>query len=194
MKRTRWLIFMGLIFHCTLSWSQQFYQWVDDRGIPNFADDLSRVPEKYRDQVRERKQLEESSPSPPSPPSPSPQSSKGTGNSEPPPGQPSEPKDLMGRGGDWWKAKAREWNERLLDAEKNYETAAKNHKGKEKEREESKLKPKSFQRKLTSELKALEEKMNDWRKKREEAKYMLEKGLPKEAAEYRADPDWLKID
>ena len=190
MKRTRWLIFIGLLFHWSLSWSQEFYQWVDDGGVSNFTDDLSRVPEKYRNQVRERKQLEKT---PPSPPSPSPQSFKGAGNSEPPPGQPSERKDLMGRGGDWWKAKAREWNERLLVAEKNYETATKDYKAKEKELEASKFKPKSFQRKLASELKALEEKMNDWKKRREEAKNMLERGLPKEAEEYRADPDWLKV-
>ncbi len=197
MKRIGWLIFLGLIFHFTLSWSQEIYQWVDDSGVVNFADDLGRVPERYRNQVRERKEPEKSPPSlpsPPSPSSPSPQLSKGTGNSEPPPDQASERKDRMGRGKDWWRAKAREWNERLLDAEKNYEIAAKNYKGKEKELEESKFKPKSFQRKLTSELKALEEKMKDWSKRREEAKNMLEKGLPKEAEEYRADPDWLKID
>ena len=188
MKKIGWLIFLGFIFHWSMSWSQEFYQWVDDRGIPNFADDLGRVPEKYRNQVRERKQLEKSSPSL------SPQSFKGTGNSEPPPDQPAERKDVMGRGGDWWKAKAREWNERLLVAEKNYETAAKAYKSKEKELEGAKFKPKSFQRKITSEVKALEEKMNDWKKKKEEAKNMLEKGLPQEAAEHRADPDWLRID
>ncbi len=191
MKRTALLIMIGLIFCYAMSFGQEIYQWVDDKGILNFADDLSRVPERYRDQVREKKLPEE----PPS--SHSPQTSKGAetgGNFEPPPGQPPERKDLMGRGEDWWKAKAREWNEKLLNAQKNFETAHVNYKKKEKELEESKLKPKSLQRKLTSELKVLEEKVNDWRKRREEAKNMLEKGLPKEAEEYHADPDWLKTE
>ncbi len=42
-------------------------------------------------------------------------------------------------------------------------------------------------------MKALEEKVNDWKKQREEAKNMLEKVLPKEAEEFNADPNWVKI-
>ena len=43
-------------------------------------------------------------------------------------------------------------------------------------------------------MKALEEKVNDWKKQMEQAKNMLEKGLPKEAEEFKADPDWIKIE
>jgi hypothetical protein len=191
MIRAGLLILIGLIFCCAASSGQEIYQWVDEKGILNFADDLSRVPERYRNQVRERK------PSKELPPSPSAQTLKGIdmgGNSEPLPDQAPEQKDLKGRGEDWWKARAREWNEKLLNAQKNYEAAQTIYKQKEKELEESKFKPKSLQRKLTSELKALEEKANEWSKQREGAKNMLEKGLPKEAEEYHANPDWLIIE
>ena len=187
MKRTGLLILIGLIFYCAVSWGQEIYQWVDGKGTLHFTDDLSLVPERYRNQVQKKK--------PPKEPSPSlspqvDQSDETERKFEPPP----ERKDLIGRGEDWWKAKAKEWSEKLLNAQKNYETAYANYKKKEKELEESKFKPKSLQRKLKSEMKALEEKVNDWKKQREEAKNMLEKVLPKEAEESKADLDWIKIE
>ena len=100
----------------------------------------------------------------------------------------------MGRGEDWWKAKVEEWNEKLLEAQRNYETAHASYKKKEKEVEEAKFQPKSLQRKLKTELKALEENSNGWKRQVEEAKNMLEKTLPKEAEESNADPNWLKIE
>jgi predicted nucleic acid-binding Zn-ribbon protein len=187
MKRTGLLILIGLIFYCAVSRGQEVYQWMDEKGTLHFADDLSLVPEKYRNQVQKKKTSIEPTPLL------SPQVTTEEDLEKEPKSAP-ERRDLMGRGEDWWKARAKEWNEKLLNANKNYETAHAAWKAKEKELEESKFKPKSLQRKLKSEMKALEEKANDWKKQMEQAKNMLEKGLPKEAEEFKADPDWIKIE
>jgi hypothetical protein len=187
MKRTGLLILIGLIFYCAVSWGQEIYQWVDGKGTLHFTDDLSLVPERYRNQVQKKKSPKE--PSPPLSPQVD-QSDETERKFEPPP----EQKDLMGRGEEWWRTKAEEWSEKLLNANKNYDTAYTAWKTKEKELEQSKLKPKSFQRKLKTEIKVLEGKAKEWEKQREEAKNMLEKVLPKEAEESKADPDWIKIE
>ncbi len=180
-----------ILIRCLISFSfaigQEIYQWVDEKGTVHFADDLSLVPEKYRNQVQKKKPPKE-------PSSPlSPQVSK-EDEMEKKSKSASEGRDLIGRGEEWWRGKAKEWNEKLLNAKKNYDTDYAAWKVKEKELEQSKLKPKSLQRKLKSEMKALEEKANDWKKQIEEAKNMLEKVLPKEAEEFNADPNWIKIE
>ncbi|MEW6375860.1 MAG: DUF4124 domain-containing protein [Thermodesulfobacteriota bacterium] len=186
MKRKGLFIFIGLIFYSTLSLGQEIYRWVDEKGTVNFTDDLSLVPEKYLDQVQKKK--------PPKEHVPSlsiqvPKEETGKERESAP-----EPKDMLGRGEDWWKAKVKEWNGKLLKAQKNYETAYAAWKTKERELEESKFKPDSLKRRLRAEIKDLEVKVKDWEKQMEEARNMLEKVLPKQAEEYRADPDWLKIE
>jgi hypothetical protein len=187
MKGTGLLICIGLIFCFAVSWGQEVYQWVDEKGTVHFTDDLGLVPEKYRNQVQKKKTSIEPTPLL------SPQVTTEEDLEKEPKSAP-ERRDLIGRGEEWWRAKTKEWNEKLLNANKNYETAHAAWKAKEKELEESKFKSKSIQRKLKSETKALEEKANDWKKQMEQAKNMLEKGLPKEAEEFKADPDWIKIE
>jgi hypothetical protein len=65
-------------------------------------------------------------------------------------------------------------------------------KAKAKELEESKFKPDSLKRRLKADIKVLEEKVEEWKKQMEEARNMLDKVLPKEAEDYRADPSWVK--
>ncbi len=187
MKRTGLLILIGLIFYCTVSWGQEIYQWTDEKGTVHFTDDLSSVPERFRNQVQKKKSPQElSSPLPP-------QMLKDEEMEKGPESAPAR-KDLIGRGEEWWRDKAKEWNKKLLDANKNYDTAYTAWKAKEKELEQSKFKPRSFQRKLKSEVKVLEDKAKTLEKQRDEVKNMLEKGLPKEAEELKADPDWIKIE
>jgi predicted nucleic acid-binding Zn-ribbon protein len=103
-------------------------------------------------------------------------------------------KDILGRGEEWWRAKTIEWNEKYKTAQRNYEMAYSEWKSKENELEASKFKPDSLKRKLKAEIKVLEEKAKDWEKQMEEAKNMLENVLPKQARDYQADPEWLKIE
>lgn len=187
MRRTILSILIALIFPSFIALAQEIYRWVDEKGTVHFTDDLGLVPEKYRNQVQKKKTSIEPTPLL------SPQVTTEEDLEKEPKSAP-ERRDLIGRGEEWWRAKTKEWNEKLLNANKNYETAHAAWKAKEKELEESKFKSKSIQRKLKSETKALEEKANDWKKQMEQAKNMLEKGLPKEAEEFKADPDWIKIE
>ncbi|MFB3885247.1 MAG: DUF4124 domain-containing protein [Thermodesulfobacteriota bacterium] len=181
------LIVAGWIILSSVAFGQEIYQWTDEKGTVHYTDDLTLVPERYRNQVQEKKAPRES------PPQLSPPVLKEE-EVVPQPESTAEKKDLAGRGQEWWKAKAKEWNEKLINAQKNYETAYTAWKEKEKEQEQSKLKPKSLQRKLKTETKILEDKARAWEKQRDEAKNMLEKGLRKEAEEMNADPDWVRIE
>jgi len=186
MKRMVLLILIGLILYCAVSWGQEIYQWTDEKGTLHFTDDMSLIPERYRNQVQKKKVPKEPSPLP-RPPGTSEEKEE---ISVPVP----EQKDTVGRGEEWWRMQVKEWNEKLLNANKNYETAYAEWKAKEKELEESKLKPKSLQRKLMGEMKLLEDRMKEWEGQKEEAKNMLENVLPKEAADFHADPNWLEIE
>jgi hypothetical protein len=182
MKRVALLIFIGLIFYWGTGLGQEIYQWVDEKGTVHFTDDISLVPEKFQDQVKKKKvPVEPVSPSMNVP-------------EEPEPEPDTERKDLLGRGEDWWRDKATEWNQKLKNAKKNFEAAQAALKAKEKELEQSIYKPDSFKRRLQAEIKGLEENANSWKRQVDEAKNMLEKVLPKQAGEYRADPSWLKIE
>lgn len=187
MRRMILFILIGLMSISGTAFGQEIYRWVDEKGTVHFADDLSLVPEKYQDQVQKKK--------PPKEPSPTPSTgelTRPTTDTQTPPAP--ERKDLLGRGEEWWRARAKEWNEKLLNAQKNYETAYTAWKKKERELEESKFKPDSLKRKLKAELKVLEENLKDREKQVEEARNMVERVLPKQAEDYRADPDWLKIE
>jgi hypothetical protein len=187
MGKTILLGTIGVLILVTLTFAQEIYQWMDEKGTVHFTDDLSLVPERYRNQVQKKKPPKEPSPYP------SPQVLREE-EREKELESTQERKDLIGRGEEWWRAKAKEWNEKLLNAQKNYETAYADVKKKEKELEQSKFKSRSFQRRLKTEIKVLEGKAKEWEKQRDEAKNMLEKGLPKEAEELKADPDWITIE
>ena len=205
MKRTIFLVAIGIMISSLLAFGQQVYRWTDEKGTIHLTDDPTLVPEKFRDQIKEKELPKE--PAPPAVPKPSKEvptkgaPSKGGPSRDAPPKEippkqepkpAPEQKDLLGRGEDWWRARVREWNEKLLTAQKNYESANADWKGREKELEQSKFKPESLKRKLRAEVQTLEGKAKDLERQIAEAKNMLEKVLPKEAEQYRADPNWLK--
>jgi hypothetical protein len=185
---------IGLLILATLAFGQEVYRWVDEKGTVHFTDDLGQIPEKYRGQFQKERPPEEPPPAQPSPPQSiqGPKSTEGEREIKPTPGSATEEKDILGRGEEWWRAKAREWNDKLINAQKNYENAYSEWKAKEQELENSKFKPDSLKRKLRAEIKSLEEKAGDFEKQVEEAKNMIEKVLPKQAQEDRANPEWLK--
>ena len=86
----------------------------------------------------------------------------------------------------------KEWEDKLQNAQKNYDLVYSDLRQKEKELADAKFKPDSLKRKLKAEIKELEIKLKEREKERDEAKNMVEKVLPKEAEDYRADPAWLK--
>lgn len=195
-KRSIIIIIMviGFLFYLGLAFGQEVYRWVDEKGIVHFTDDLTLVPEKYRGQVQQMvpsKEPPSSQPASSRPPEPTKTMQPG---GEIPPGQETGQRDMLGRGEEWWRATARDWNQKFLTYRTNYENAYSAWKAKEQELEESKFKPDSVKKKLKSEIKVLEEKAKDWEKQMNEAKNMIENVLPKQARDYRANPEWLKIE
>ena len=178
-------IFIVLTLSSWMANGQEIYRWVDEKGTIHFADDFTLVPEKYRDQVQKRKPSEKPSPPPARPPIGS-EATGPTTESKP------EKKDLLGRDEEWWRAKMKEWNDKLQNAQKNYDLVYSDLRQKEKELADAKFKPDSLKRKLKAEIKELEVKVKDRERERNEAKNMVEKVLPKEAEDYKADPAWLK--
>lgn len=206
---------IGFLFYFGLAFGQPVYKWVDEKGIVHFTDDPTLVPEKYRGQIQQKSLSKEPPPSQPAskepsppqpaskeePPLPQPTSSRPV---EPhkmmepvrgtPQGQVDNQRDMLGRGEEWWRRTANDWSQRLVTSRTNYENAYSEWKAKEKELEESKFKPDSLKRKLKSEIKILEEKAKDWEKQMNDAKNMIENVLPNQARDYRANPEWLKIE
>jgi Domain of unknown function (DUF4124) len=196
MKKISLIIAVGLLFYSAVAFGQEVYRWVDEKGVVHFTDDLGQIPEKYRGQFQRVRPPDESPPvQPTSPPSiGTPKGTPGAREIRPTPGSATGEKDILGRGEEWWRAKMREWNEKLINAQKSYESTYSEWKAKEQEIETSKFKPDSLKRKLKAESIALEEKAKDLGKQVEEAKNMIEKVLPKQAQEDGANPEWLKIE
>ena len=193
MKRLGLFILAGLVMSSALAAGQEAYRWVDEKGTIHFADDPSQVPEKYLDQVQKKKfQQEPSAPAAPAPPAGGRAAPPSVSKQPATPGRPSERKDILGRGEDWWRGQVREWNTRLFAAQKSYEAAALELKNKEKELDQAKSKSDFLKRKLAAEQTALKEKVAGFKKQVDDARNMLEKGLPKQAEEYQADPNWVK--
>jgi hypothetical protein len=192
MKRISPIVIAALLLFASAALGQEVYRWVDEQGTIHFTDDMGQVPEKYRDQVQKKEPPKEppiTQPAPPQPLAP-PQGMEAGKEFKPTPRQ----KDILGRGEEWWRAKVNEWNEKLNFAQRNYEKTYSEWKSKEQELEASKFKPDSVKRKYKAEAKALEEKTKDWEKQVNEAKNMLENVLPKQAQDYQANPEWLKIE
>ncbi len=194
MKKRGLFILIGLILCSVISTGQEVYRWADEKGTVHFTDDLSQVPEKYRDKIRKEISPKEPAPAQPAPPPPTPLPKERETVKAPAQMPPPQQKDIFGRGEEWWRAKAIEWNEKLKTARKNYENAHSEWKAKKQESDASKFRSDSFKRKLKAETIALEQKVRDWEKKMEEASHMLENVLPKQAQDDQANPDWLKIE
>lgn len=188
MRRLNALIMVGVLCFISVAWSQEIYRWVDEKGNLHVTDDPSVIPEKYWQKIQKEKLPREPSASPAGVPQEGPtQEQPATGS-----GSTAERKDVLGRGADWWQAQVKAWKQKLTDAQKNYEVANAAVKAKETELQESLFKPDSYKRRLEAERKVLAEKAGEWGKQVEEANTMLEQGLPKQAEEYLADPNWLK--
>ena len=185
------VLIVGLIVGASLAFGQSIYRWVDDKGGVHFTDDPTEIPEKY--QIQERKE----SPAPETPPAtprgqapvsrPAPKPAAPVKKVEPVP----EKKDALGRGEDWWKGQVASWQEKLVQAQRGYESANAAVKEKQQELEQAKYKPDSYKRKLKGELKGLEDKASEYSKQVQEARNMLEHGLAKQAEDDLADPNWV---
>jgi hypothetical protein len=188
MRRLWILVLVGLVVGSSLAFGQSVYRWVDEKGGVHFTDDPGRIPEKYQNQMRKENPPSEAIPATPQgqPPVPKPVAPAIQGQPVP------AKKDAVGRGEEWWRGQVGFWQQKLASAQKDFDAARAAVDGKQQELDQAKFKPNSLKRKLQGELKGLEDKASEFGKQLEEAKYMLDRGLAKQAEEYLADPSWVK--
>ena len=165
----------------------QLYKWTDRQGHVHFTDNPSRIPTEYRSQVK----VEPVSPPPPlAAPSeaPTPASPDAAAPSEPP--APVPPRDLLGRGPDYWQQLARQWSTKLQQSmherdrlqllyhySRNLASSTRD----------------VFDRgRLQADIVRLEKAMGEVEAQIREAETMLGTTLPLEARRLGANPDWLK--
>ena len=169
----RLLLVLPSIFHAA-----EIYKWVDKDGTPHFADDLSKVPPEYRDQVK-TEQVRDSEKTQPSTPGPAPARKTEEGT-----------RDVHGRGEQYCRETVRPWKKQLKQAEEDYKNtnikiddALEVVKGRFLSKTQYNFKRQEVDR-LMEERKVYEAKIK-------EAEAMLAK-IGKEAEEAKADPTWLE--
>jgi hypothetical protein len=158
------------------------YKWVDKEGVVNFTDDLNKVPPSYRNrvEVEESKDVQGGEVTPPPPRAVTRES-----------GEEEVTRDIYGRDEAWWRDKVRPWKERLKEATENYEAAQKRYLEKADELSQKRLGSPTQYKMSIMELDRLKGERMKYEAQIDEANEMLSK-LSKEAAESKANPDWLK--
>ena len=152
------------------------YKWVDKEGVANYADDYSKIPPAYRDQVDIVYVHEEGPPIP----------------SQPPPQKREEIKtDIDGQNETYWRGKVHPWKERLKDAEANYERAHEKFMQKTMELSRRRFGSPTQYKMNIIELDRFKEEMIKYQAQIAEVHEILGK-LFKEAEASKANPDWLK--
>lgn len=154
------------------------YKWVDKEGVVNFTDDLTKVPLQYHNQVKKEIREDSKNGDPP------------VSSSIPP--QKGEEKilDVYGLGENWWREKARPWNEQLKEATTNLENVNKQIVEKSETISRKNWSPTQYKMNMVG-LERLKEQRSKYQAKIEEAKEELKK-ITKEATDAKANPEWLK--
>ena len=154
------------------------YKWVDKQGVVNFADDLSKVPPSYRDQVEteESKDVQEEV-TPSSPQAVNPDVKEDEIKT-----------DVYGHDEAWWQERVRPWKEQLKVATEKYEAAQRKFSEDTAELSQKGLVSHARHKILSDKFK---EETATYEAQIAEANEMLRK-LSKEAVESSANPNWLK--
>jgi hypothetical protein len=178
-----WLIVFGV----GVAWGQ-IYKWTDRQGNMHLTDNPSRIPPEYRSKVEVEKA------SPPAPlPAPrddatEPLPTDATTSSERP--TPAPPRDLLGRGPDYWRQLGQEWSTRLQQHihERDRLQLIYNY-----TRHLASYTRDVFDRgRLQADIARLEKAIAETEAQIKEAEAMLRTTLPLEARRLGANPDWLK--
>ncbi len=174
--KTPIIIFLLLL---TTSFSgAEVYKWVDEKGIVHFTDDITQVPEKYRRGIQEMEVGEEKTIE---------KKEEGEGS---PRKQVDLPRDRLGRGEDYWKARVEEWRRKLQSLqEKLEELRVKYNELTEKFNTSKSTVERGL---IRNEREQIKNEMDALRAQIAEAKEMLEKKIPEEASLYKARPEWVK--
>jgi Domain of unknown function (DUF4124) len=184
-----WLIAAWLsIFWVGYAWGQ-IYKWMDRQGNVYFTDNPSRIPPEYRSQV----EVERVSPPPPLP-TPSDAAAKATPTDAAAPDESSSappPKDLLGRGPDYWQQLARHWSDQRQQSfqERDRLRMLYNY-----TRQIAQSTRDGFDRgRISADIGRLEKAMAEAEQRIKEAETMLHTTLPLEATRLGANPEWLRL-
>jgi len=168
------MILFLLLVSVSISNAAMVYKWVEKDGTIHFADDLSKVPPEYRDQVQAGEMKE-------SPKTQTPAPVQKTSE---------EKRDVRGRGEEYWRETVRPWKNQLKQAQDDYdntnqkiEDALEMVRGRFYSHTQYNLK--------RAEVEQLMAERGTYEAKIKEANEKLAK-IAKEAEEAKADPAWLQ--
>jgi hypothetical protein len=172
------ILILSLLVLPSILCAAEIYKWVDKDGTVNFADDLSKVPPEYRDQVK-KEEVRESEKIPSPTPGPTPVQKTEEGK-----------RDAKGMGEQYWRERVLPWKKQLKQAEEDFKNtnikiddALEAAKGRFLSKTQI-----NFKR---QEVEKLMEERGVYEAKIKEANAMLAK-IAKEAEEAKADPAWLE--
>lgn len=155
----------------------QTYKWIDGKGRVHFTDDITKIPEQYKDKAERIGMVED----------------KTETNV---PGEPSSKtkadsyKDRLGRGEEYWKNRVEEWKKRLKDAQDKVEQARLKYN--ELTEKYNDTRSSVARNQIRIEREQFKQEMDRQKGNIEEAKLMLEKKIPEEAELYKAKPEWIE--
>jgi Domain of unknown function (DUF4124) len=184
-----WLIAAWLsIVWVGCAWGQ-IYKWRDHQGNVHFTDDPSRIPPEYRSTFEVERA------SPPTPfPAPSDDAAKVPPTDAAAPGEsPSapSPKDLLGRGPDYWQQLAQHWSVQLQQHLQERDRLQMLYTY---TRQIAQYTRDVFDRgRIQADIDRLEKAIADVNAGIDKAQTMLQTTLPLEARRLGANPEWLKL-
>lgn len=171
-KRLGAFIFLAVLVFAS-SAQAQVYQWEDEEGTIQMADDLQKVPERYRERAREIPLPQETEESPPPPALPDESTA-----------DPSmEEVDHRGRDRAWWHAQMEKWRRKRAEAEQKLADA---------EGRLGQILRVNPTVALMQEAAAVREKIARLQEEVQEAERMLNEALPEEARKAAVPPGWLR--
>lgn len=166
---------MGSILFLSILWGgppalvfAEAYKWVDEEGVIYFADDVKKIPEKYRGRA-------EAIPLPPPDESAS---------APAPPALSDQEADAQGHDREWWRRLVRRWERKRNRAEERIEALNMELRQLQFRSIDPHRREKEKQG-LLKEIRSADEKLK-------EANYMLAEGLPSEARRAGAPPGWVR--
>jgi septin family protein len=175
MKKCILIAFLGIFLAFPVN--GEVFKWTDSKGTVHFTDDPSLIPEQYRS-----KALGTSVPS-------GEIASKET--TQPPIQKAPEPsKDNLGRGEEYWKTRVLETQQTQAKAQEEWEGLRTKYN--ELTEKHNASKNNVARAAIRDERDQVKAKMDECKIRIAEAKKMLEKTIPEEAALFKANPQWLK--
>ena len=175
MKKSLLLVFLLIFLASPVN--GEVYKWTDSKGTVHFTDDPSLIPEEYRP-----KSFGTETP-------PKEEAPKGTEESSVQKA-PIASKDNAGRGEEYWKARVREWQQKQAQTQEEWERLRMQYN--ELTEKHNASKNSVVRTSLKNERDQVNVRMQECKGRIDEAKKMLEKTIPEEAALFKANPQWLK--